>query len=208
MRYFAGALFVLAISSPALAQSAGRFAAGAAVGTRIAPSPAVGGGTGLSLLWRVGHSKEGFGWEWGFNWFSSRVDRSIGEGVPFELGKLRIRPFMVGYGYTHILGANAIKGSVQGGYAFDSFKVGQSASDVYRERLGAQSLSADAANTFVVRPQVSLWHDLSPKLGLNATAGYMIARPKLTVRTTVGEERARVRADALMLKIGLVYSVF
>jgi hypothetical protein len=36
----------------------------------------------------------------------------------------------------------------------------------------------------------------------------MIARPNLTVRTTLGEERQQVRADMFMLKVGVVYSVF
>ena len=191
------------------AQSASKFAVGGAVGTRFAPSSTVGGDHfGVGLLWRLGHSKEGFGWEWGLNWFASDVDHSFGGTPAFELGELRIRPLMAGYGYTHLIGPTAIKGSVQGGYAFTSFEAAPSAADVYRDRLGARSLSTDAANTFVVRPQVSVWRDVSRKVGVNVTAGYMIARPTLTVRTTLGEERQRVRADMFMLKMGVVYSVF
>jgi hypothetical protein len=59
-----------------------------------------------------------------------------------------------------------------------------------------------------VRPQVSVWHDISRKIGLNVTAGYMIARPTLTVSTTMGVERQRVRADMFTVKMGLVYSVY
>jgi hypothetical protein len=115
---------------------------------------------------------------------------------------------MVGYGYTHLIGPTAIKGSVRGGYAFTSFDTAPTAGDVIRDRLGAHSLTTDAANTFVVRPQVSIWRDVSAKVGVNVTAGYTIARPTLTVTTTMGEERRRVRADMFTVKMGVVYSVF
>lgn len=210
MRYLVSFLiFFAAAAAPAAAQSAGKVAVGGAVGTRFAASSTVGGDHfGGSLLWRFGHSKEGFGWEWGLNWFSSDVDHAFGGAPAFDLGDLRIRPFMVGYGYTRLIGPTAIKGSVQGGYAFTSFEAEPSAAGVYQARLGAQSLSTDVSNTFVVRPQVCIWHDLSRKVGVNVTAGYMIARPTLTVSTTLGEERERVRADMFMLKMGVVYSVF
>jgi hypothetical protein len=116
---------------------------------------------------------------------------------------------MVGYGYTHRIGAaTAIKGGAQGGYAFVSFTTGPSAPDEYRDRLGARSLSIDASNVFVVKPQVSIWHDLGEKFGVNVTAGYMVARPNLTIRTSLGEERMRVRSDQFLAHVGLVYSIF
>lgn len=209
MRYLASFLIFFAAAAPAAAQSAGKVAVGGAVGTRFAPSSTVGGDHfGVSLLWRLGHSQEGFGWEWGLNWFSSDVDHSFGGAPAFDLGDLRIRPLMAGYGYTHLIGPTAIKGSIQGGYAFTSFEAEPSAAGVYQAALGARSFSTDVSNTFVVRPQFSVWHDLSRKVGLNVTAGYMIARPTLTVSTTLGEERQRVRADMFMLKMGVVYSVF
>ena len=209
MRHLACLLALLAATAAPAAQSGGKVAVGGAISTRIAPSSTVGGDHfGVSLLWRLGHSKEGFGWEWGLNWFSSDVDRSIGGSPAFDLGDLRTRPIMAGYGYTHRIGPTAIKGSVQGGYAFTSFEADPSAAAVYRERMGALSLSTDVSNAFVVRPQVSVWRDLSRKVGVNVTAGYMIARPTLTVSTTLGEERQRIRADMFTLKMGVVYSVF
>ena len=209
MRHFFLAIVLLAASVPVAAQSAGKIAIGGSIGTRIAPSSTVGGDrVGIGLLWRLGHSKEGFGWEWGLNWFSSDVDQSFAGTPVFELGELRIRPLMAGYGYTHLIGPTAIKGSVQGGYAFASFDAKPSGVEAYLGRLGAHSFSTDAANTFVVRPQVSVWHDISRTVGLNVTAGYMIARPNLTVSTTLGDQRQRIRADMFMLKAGLVYSVF
>lgn len=209
MRRLVLAVVLLAASARVQAQSAGYVAVGGAIGTRLATSSTVAGDLlGVGLLWRLGHSKEGFGWDWELNWFASNVDHSLGSPPVFALGELHIRPFMAGYGYTHLIGPTAIEGCVLGGYAFDSFETAPAAAGVYHDRLGADSLSTAAANTFVVKPEVSVWHDLSPKVGVNVTAGYMIARPTLTVSTTLGAERQRVRADMFMLKMGLVYSVF
>jgi hypothetical protein len=208
-RIIIGIVLLAAPSVPVKAQSAGKVAVGGSVGTRIAPSATVGGDKfGWGLLWRIGHSKEGFGWEGGLNWFTANVDHTVGGTPAFRLGEVHVRPFMVGYGYTHLVGPTAIKGSVQGGYAFSSFDAAPSAADVYRDRLGAHSLSTDTANTFVVKPQVSAWRDISPKVGVKVTAGYMIARPHLTVTSTLGEERQRIRADRFMVDVGVVYSVF
>jgi len=209
MRHLAWLLIFTAVAVPAHAQSGGKFAVGANIGTRFAPSSTVGGDHfGIGLLWRIGHSKEGFGWEWGLNWFTSDVDRSFNGEPPFDLGDLHIRPLMAGYGYTHRIGPTAIKGSIQGGYAFTSFEAEPHVADIYSTRLGAHSFSTDASNTIVVRPQVSVWHDISRKIGLNVTAGYMIARPTLTISTSMGVERQRVRADMFTVKMGLVYSVY
>ncbi len=209
MRHLVSFLIFIAAARPAAAQSEGRIAVGASIGTRIAPSSTVGGDRfGVGMTWRLGVNKEGFGWEGGLGWFSSKVDHSVGDTPAFDLGKLRIRPLMAGYGYTHLIGPIAVKGSIQGGYAFMSFEVAPSAADVYRDRLGARSLAADVSNPFVVGPQIRVSHDLSRKIGVNVTTGYMIARPTLTVSTTLGEEHQRLRADMFTLKMGVVYSVF
>jgi hypothetical protein len=210
MRYLALlAIFVAAAAVPAVAQSAGRIAVGGAIGTRIAPSSTMDGDpAGVSLLWRFGQSKEGGSWDWGLNWFSSHVDHSFDAMPTFELGKLSIRAILGGYGYTHVTGPTAIKASLLGGYAFSSFKTLPAGVDAYQARSGAEPFSTDASNTFVLRPQVSIWRNVSPKVGVNVSVAYLIARPDLTVRSILGEERQRLRADMLMIKVGLAYSVF
>jgi hypothetical protein len=209
MRHHASLLIFLTTAAPAMAQSAGRVAVGAAIGTRIAPSSIVGGDrVGVGLTWRLGVNKEGFGWEGGLGWFSSKVSHSFGNEPAFYLGKVRTKRLMVGYGYTHLMGPIAVKGSIQGGYDFMSFDVAPSATDAYGARLGTRSVTADVSNAFVVGPQIKVSHDLSRKIGINVTSGYMITRPMLTISTTVGEEGQRLRADMFTLKMGVVYSVF
>ncbi len=66
----------------------------------------------------------------------------------------------------------------------------------------------DTSNTIVVKPELSLWRDLSEKMGLRASVGYMVARPQITVSSTAGVDKRRVNADMLMFKVGVVYSIF
>src|SRR2546428_6154121 len=102
-------LIFLAVAAPAAPQSKGKVAIGGAIGTRLAPRATVGGDPiGVGLIWRLGHGKEGVGWEWGLNWFASNVDHSISGTPAFTLGELHIRPVMAGDGYTHPLRPTAL----------------------------------------------------------------------------------------------------
>ena len=194
-------------TTPALAQTTGKFAIGAHVSKRASTGPEAHGNLGIGLLWRIGHSKTGFGWDWGLNWVSVDVDRSIG-GTATDLGELKLRPIMVGYGYTHVFGRTSISAKTLTGYAFTSMNMSSLANDAYRDRLGARTITADASNTLVLKPEVSLWRDLSEKIGVRASVGYLIARPHIAVRSTLGEDKRRVNADMLMFKVGMVYSIF
>ena len=58
------------------------------------------GKLGPELLWRFGHGREGWGFHWGLNWYAVDIDRPIG-GLVTELGELKVRPIMAGYGYLY-----------------------------------------------------------------------------------------------------------
>jgi hypothetical protein len=198
---------VLVTAVPTSAQTKGKFAIGPQISKRASTGPEAHGHLGVGLLWRIGHSKTGFGWDFALNWFSADVDRTIG-GALTELGLLKVQPIMAGYGYTRVIGRTAISAKTLTGYAFSSAKLADSGRDAYRDRLGAQSITIDASDTIVVKPEVSMWHDLSEKMGLRASIGYMIARPQITVSSTLGDDKRRVKADMLMFKVGMVYSIF
>lgn len=201
------AVSLLCLAAPAFAQSENKFAIGAQLSAKRGQNPSARGDSGIGLLWRLGHSRTGWGWRWGLNWYAADIDRAIG-GTNTELGRLRIRPFMGGYGYTHVVGRTAVTAGVLGGYALTSFELTPLADDAYRQRLGAQSVSAEAANAFVVKPDVAIWIDVSRKIGIHINTGYMIARPSVTINSTLGDDTTRVRADMFMFKVGAVYSVF
>jgi hypothetical protein len=199
--------FLMSTSTAALAQSDSSLAIGGQLTIR---DPAMGrahGSSDIGLLWRLGHGDTGWGWKWSLNWFSTDIDKTIGPRVT-ELGELKVRPFMVGYGYRYAVNAVSVELNAVGGYAFTSIQMAPGAADAYHDVLGARSVSVDAANTFVTRPEVGVWFDLTRKIGVNVNAGYMIARPRLTIRSSVANESQRIRADMFSIKIGMAYRVF
>ena len=197
----------LAAPSPGWAQSEGKFAVGAELSTRTPINKEADGHVGVGLTWRIGHSKTGWGWHWGLSWFETHLERSIG-GITTNFGDLRVRPIMAGYGYTHVIGRTAITAKAIGGYAFSSMSLAPAAGEAYRDRLGAQSVTVDASNTFALKPEISVWYDINKKLGLNVSSGYIVARPHVTVNSSLGEDRRSVRADMFTFKVGMVYSIF
>jgi hypothetical protein len=200
------ALVVLA-AADAQAQTVNRFALGPNVTSQIAPDADSRGNTHIGLQWRIGHGDEGWGWKYGLNWYSTRIDGLVA-GRTLEIGELHVRPIMAGYGYTRVLRKTAVSANLLAGYAFGGFSLDAGARALYRAIDGTQDVDTHAGNTFVLKPEISAWRDLSRKVGLHAGVGYMVARPELSVATAAGLERRRVRADMLQLKIGAVYSIF
>jgi hypothetical protein len=116
---------------------------------------------------------------------------------------------MAGYGYTQVVGRYSITADVLGGYAFGSIGLSDAAAVAYRRVLDVPSVTARATNTFVVKPEIGIWYDMTRRLYLNVNAGYMMARPDVMVETAVGVDiRRKARADQFILKVGVVYSVF
>jgi len=204
-------LFTAALPRPAAAQINSRFAAGGeftvAASDRASTEDHAHPQFIPGLLWRFGATEPGWGFHWGLNWYAVDIERPIG-GTATELGELRVRPIMAGYGYTWIIKKNAITADLLGGYAFAKMDLAGSAIDAYRSRMGAQATDAKASNTFVLKPEFAVWHDINKVLGLNINVGYMLARPDVTVTTSNGLDVRTARADQFIVKVGLVYSIF
>lgn len=165
------------------------------------------GQLGPGLLWRFGTPKTGWGFHWGLNWYAVNIQRPVGGSV-VELGELHVRPVMAGYGYTRVIRRTTVTGDVLGGYAFGAIVMTPQAIDAYRTRWGAQSVDGNASNTFVLKPEIVVWHNVTRKVGVTVNAGYMIARPDVTITTSAGVDRRTARADQFILRVGAVYSVF
>jgi len=200
-------VFIVGAAVPSYAQTDSKFAVGAEFGVRASTAPEAHGSPTPGILWRFGRSQTGWGFHWGLNWYSTDIDRSI-VGQNIELGELKVRPFMAGYGYTYNYRRYSITAAILGGFALTSMTLAPGAGDVYVNRLGARAVTSDASNTLVAKPEVNVWYDINKKFGLNVTAGYMIARPSVNVRSTLGTDSSRVRADMFTIKAGLAYSVF
>jgi hypothetical protein len=205
-----GLLVVVLYAAPVAlqAQTENSFALGASLAVNQPTEFGAGGGTGVNLLWRFGKGHEGWGWNGALNWYSATLQDRIGAKT-FELGKLHVRPLLGGYGYSHKFRGATLSGEILAGYAFMSFQVSPEAATLYRAVYGPGSVQGDATNGFVVKPDVSLWFDITPKVGVNIGAGYLIARPTISITTAAGTtRRSDTRGDAFMLRLGAVYSLF
>jgi hypothetical protein len=209
MRWIPGAvvistLLVCGSAAPAGAQTASRVAVGASISKDTGGIP-LPGASKLAVLWRLGSGDEGWGFRYGLNWYSTEIDDRLSEAMP--LGKLRVRPFMAGYGYAHRFGRVRVSANLLGGIALNSFSVDE-ALEASAARVGAPPLAADVSNSLVLRPEVSTWIDLNGRIGLNITAGYMLTRPTVTVTGPLGQRRQTLRGDMMTIKAGVVYSIF
>jgi hypothetical protein len=115
-------------------------------------------------------------------------------GFPDGEGRLRMRTLMAGPAYS--LERRRITASVAllAGYAFSKLEA------------GAPGQRLRGSHAF--QPTVGVWYDLSEKLGVRASVGYLMARLPLTVDGPGGPRSTRVRADALVLRLGVAYAVF
>jgi hypothetical protein len=204
-------LFVGCVPRHTAAQTNNRFAVGldyiVRTSDRASTEDYAQGQLGPGLLWRFGNGKPGWGFHWGLNWYAVKIDRPIGGNV-VELGELHVRPVMAGYGYTRVVRRTTVTAAVLGGYAFGSIAVEPQASDAYHTALGAQWATGRASNTFVLKPEIGAWYNLTRTIGLNVNAGYMIARPDVTMTTDIGIDKRTARADQFILRVGAVYSIF
>lgn len=165
------------------------------------------GQLGPGLLWRFGDAKPGWGFHWGLNWYAVKLERPIG-GSAIELGELHIRPIMAGYGYTKVIRRYSVTADVLGGYGFGTMTISDPALAAYRRTLGVASAEANATNTIVLKPEIGVWYDVTKKVYVNVNAGYMMARPDVSIVSSAGVDMRKARADQFIVKVGVVYSIF
>jgi hypothetical protein len=188
-------------------QTDNRLAVGGSVTTRIAGSSAAAASSDVGFELRIGHEHDGWDWAYSFfGWFDTDIQQSPIVS-PSDLGRLRIRPIMLGYGYTKVRGRAAVTTDLVAGYALNSFRLDPSTIADYQRR-GASNIHGEATNTFVVKPELTLWYDLNRRVGFKVNGGYLVARPSVTIVSTLGRTTQSVRADTFLITLGVVYSIF
>jgi hypothetical protein len=209
MRGFTAALSAAGMlwASAAGAQTDNRFAIGGGVTTRVAGSSGASSSVSGGIDIRLGHDTEHWGWAYSFfSWFDTNLVAT--PTIQSELlGRLRMRPVMIGYGYKWPRGRYTITADTLAGYAFNSFDLDASARGAYALK-GAANISSDVSNSFAVKPEVEVWYDVSPRIGLKLSGGYLISRPTITVTSTLGRDTRPIRADTVLITISAVYSIF
>lgn len=203
------AAVTLLMSTPehAEAQTEGRFALGLNLAALLTPDKGTTGQLSPDPLWRFGHGRNGWGWQFGLGWYLADLTQPLGDARA-AFGELRVRPVLGGYGYSRRSGPLLATGRLLTGYSFNSFTMLPTYGDAYRSSFGASSVTSTVSNALVLRPELSIWADLSRKVGMNVTVGYTVTRPAVTVDSSLGRDTRRIRADALALRVGAVYSLF
>ena len=144
--------------------------------------------------------RKGIGPAGAFNWF--RADLQNPAGGDDDFARLRVRPLMVGPSYTVGSGVVLVGVSVVAGPSFNKAEFDGS----YVPAAG-ESIHADTS--FAVRPGVGVTWTVAPRVAIIGFAGYLYNRPSNVYRNASGQEfRDRWKADAVVVSVGAVYSLF
>jgi hypothetical protein len=192
---------VLVCPPTVAAQTEGRVGVGGSV-TFVAPtSDNVGKVVGFGPIVRL-NPKRGWGPAGALNWFRADLDNPTGGDAAFAT--LRVRHLMGGIAYSLGPDRTLVSFSLVAGPSFNSV-------DFEEEYLATQpgNPEIDVDTSFAIRPGVSLTQTLSPRVGLVGFAGYLFNRPGVTYRSASGQQfEDEWRADAFVLSVGVVYSLF
>lgn len=191
---------------PAAAQTGANLGLGGGVAHYVPVDDRAHSTTGFALTYRIG-KPQGLRPTFGFNWYAMDFDAVV-TGERVALGDLRIRPVMAGYGYWWQGDRVGIAATGIAGIAFNTFDTADAARLAYDRQLDVLLLRISASNSLAARAEIGVWYDLTSRFGLLASAGYVAARPRITVTTEFTRESQRLRADAVKLQLGLVYGLF
>jgi hypothetical protein len=195
---------LLCTAVSAAAQTEGRVSVGASV-TWVNPTdsevrPLVGWGPLVRL-----NPKKGWGIAGGLSWFLANIDNPTGGDGDFI--KLRVRPLMAGVAYTVGEQPVLVSFSIVAGPSFNKLEF----DDSFLRSLppGSVQPELDANTSLAVRPGVGLTWTVAARVAVVGFGGYAINRPDVFYRSPSGQEfRNRWKADAILLSVGLVYSLF
>ncbi|MGH9158838.1 MAG: BON domain-containing protein [Vicinamibacteraceae bacterium] len=168
----------------------------AVTGTRAAPDR-LDDGLSVGPLIRL-PDRRGWGPTIGFSWTELEIDTGP-EGLP-ALAHLRLRPVMVGLEYGQAVGPFALSASLVGGWSFNGVRVDRTVAGPFR--------AIEAESGFAWRPGVSLWYDITSRMGINVFAGGLFANPRVTFASDEEIRAMRMRTNAAILSVGLAWWLF
>jgi len=199
------ALGVVAAARPVSAQKGSSVAVGVVASIYRATDANVDIPVGIGLIGRLRRTN-GIGFTVGLDWYKANVQTDIGADRTF-LGRVSLRPIMAGAGWTRQYSRFALNASLVAGWSFNSLRATSQAEAAYA-KLGQPGARIDVSNSFVFRPDFSLWYELNNRFGLLASLSYMASWPTVTTTTPAGVRHDRINLGAPMLTLGVSYGVF
>jgi hypothetical protein len=161
---------------------------------------------GVGVAWRLGRGETGWSPSIGFNWYETGLRTPVA-GRATRVGSIHVRPIMFGYGYTWRRARTAIGARASGGYAFNSISINSALRQAYLQDFNTW-VAGNIGNSWVAKPELSVWYDLAPRIGVNLSLGYLFNRPTVILTTPAGQTRQRWNADMVTLSFGVVYGIF
>jgi hypothetical protein len=143
---------------------------------------------------------KGWGPAGAFNWF--RADLQNPAGGDDDFARVRVRPLMGGVSYTVGSGTVLTSFSIVTGPSFNKAQ--------FRGAfVAAAGESIHADTSWALRPGVGATWTVAPRVAIIGFGGYLINRPDIVYRNRFGQEFSdRWTADAVVLSVGAVYSLF
>lgn len=183
------------------AQTEGRVSIGGSV-TFVQPTEdGLKSTVGVGPLVRL-NPRRGWGPAGALNWFRADIENPSGEAGDFA--RLRIRPLMAGVAYSVGAGTVMTSLSIVAGPSFNRVDF----EDSFLARASGTPF-IDVENSIAVRPGVNVTVTVAPRVAIVGFGGYLINRPDIVYRDTAGNEFTnRWKADAVVLSVGAVYSIF
>jgi hypothetical protein len=189
---------LLAAASPVFAQTEGRISLGGSVTVNVTPDSDVATATTYGPLVRLTPRK---GWRisGALNWFTADLENPAGGSDDFA--RLRTRPLMGGVSYTIGSAPVLTSFSLVGGPSINKAS--------FHGYVPGAGESIDADTSIAIRPGVAVTWTVAPRVGIVGFGAYLFNRPTVVYRDSFGQEiRDRWKADAIVLSVGAVYSVF
>jgi hypothetical protein len=196
-------LLLVCLPALAAAQTEGKISVGASVSRIFPADDEVKPLTGFGVLARL-NPKRGWGVAGAFNWF--RADLEDPSGASGDFATLRVRPLMAGVSYTIGPPKVLTSFSIVAGPSWNRIDF----EDEFLNRVGiSPAPDVDIETSFAVRPGVNVTWSVAPRVGIVFFGGYVFNRPDVVYTDTAGTEfRNRWKADAAVLSVGAVYSLF
>jgi len=174
-------------------------------GWSMAQSSDVGDKRGLGLAFRVTKPN---GWGVTVGYGSESFDmRSTLDGQPITFGSVSLGTLSGGAFYARRAGPLEASFGASIGYSLmSSVDFDHDAQDAYA-RAGVIGIAPESTRSWVFKPNISLWHNLTDRLAITASASYVVARP--TIRSATGALQDRtLQAEAFRLATGFGFKIF
>lgn len=183
----------------------GRFLIGATWGPSWTVDENLGNVQKLSPFIRWNSKGSGWGPAFGLSWMSSELRATVG-GQSTPIGTLKLRPLMVGVGYSKQTARARITAGIAAGYTFNDAAIDTSLPP-------GVTATMEVTDTWAVGPRAGITFAVTRRLGLVGSVGYVYSNPDVTVRVSrdgqqVFEATDHVRADVFSVRVGLAVSLF